>query len=260
MFILDKIVEVKKKQLEIEKQEISLEEMIEKSKEDRIIRDFEDALDNDDISVISEIKKASPSRGIIKEDFNPVFTAKIYEESPFNAISVLTEREFFLGDDKYINMVKEVTTKPILRKDFIIDEYQIYQSKVIGADAILLIAAILKGKLKSYYDLAKSLGLHVLVEVHGEDEIEEAIESGCRLIGINNRNLKTFDVDLKHTEKLIKLLPSDKIVISESGIKGYEDMEYLKYLGVKGVLVGETLMRNLSNEPKSIILGDILTP
>lgn len=253
MHILDKIVEVKKRQLEIEKQEISLEEIIEKSKVEREIRDFESALDIDGISVISEVKKASPSRGIIKEDFDPVYTAKVYEESPFNAISVLTEKEFFLGDDKYIKMVRDVTTKPILRKDFIIDEYQIYQSKVIGADAILLITAILKGKLKSYYELAKSLGLHVLVEVHGEDEVEEALECGCKIIGINNRNLKTFDVSLKQTEKLIKQIPDDRIVISESGIKDQDDMNYLKSLGVRGVLVGETLMRNLSSKPNEIL-------
>lgn len=250
MFILDKIVEVKKKQLEKEKQEINLEEMIKMSKEERIIRDFETALDRENIAIISEVKKASPSKGVIKEDFDPVYTAKIYEEGPFHAISVLTEKEFFLGNDKYIKMVKEVTTKPVLRKDFIIDEYQIYQSRVIGADAILLIASILKGKLKSYYDLAKSLGLHVLVEVHGEEEVEEAIECGCRLIGINNRDLRTFEVSLKQTEKLMKIIPKDKIVISESGIKNSEDMKYLESLGVKGVLVGETLMRSLSEEPE----------
>ena len=233
MHILDKIVEKKRAQLEVEKKETSLEEMIKKSKEKREIRDFESALSKEGVSVIAEVKKASPSKGIIAEEFDPVRTAKFYEASDFDAISVLTEKEYFLGDDKYIEMVRAVTTKPVLRKDFIIDEYQIYQSKVIGADAILLIARILKGKLKSYYDLAKSLGLHVLVEVHGED-------------GVNNRNLETFHVDLKQTEKLMKLLPADKIVVSESGIRNSEDIEYLKSIGVSAVLVGETLMRGNS--------------
>lgn len=246
MHILDQIVEKKRKQIELEKQDISLEEMIEKSKVDREIRNFEDALKSSDMAVISEIKKASPSKGIIKEDFDPVEMAMIYEKNPFHAISVLTEREYFLGDDKYIKMVKEVTTKPVLRKDFIIDEYQIYQSKVIGADAILLIARILKGKLKKYYDLAKSLGLHVLVEVHGEDEVAEALESGAKILGVNNRNLATFDVDLKQTEKLMKLFPEDIMVVSESGIRNSEDVEYLKSIGVSAVLVGETLMRGYS--------------
>lgn len=246
MHILDEIVEKKRKQIELEKKEISLETMIEKSKVDREIRNFEEALKNSDIAVISEIKKASPSKGIIKENFDPVEMAIIYEKSPFHAISVLTEREYFLGDDKYIAMVKEATTKPVLRKDFIIDEYQIYQSKVIGADAILLIARILKGKLKEYYDLAKSLGLHVLVEVHGEDEVAEAIESGAKILGVNNRNLATFDVDLKQTEKLMDLFPEDVIVVSESGIRNSEDVEYLKSIGVSAVLVGETLMRGYS--------------
>lgn len=243
MHILDEIVEKKRKQIEGEKKEVSLEKMIEKAKRTIKIRDFEQALRGKEVAIISEVKKASPSKGVIKEDFDPVKTAKFYEKSNFDAISVLTEKEYFLGDDKYIKMIREVTTKPILRKDFIIDEYQIYQSKVIGADAILLIARILKGKLKSYYDLARSLGLHVLVEVHGEEEVEEALKSGAEIIGINNRNLETFTVSLEQTSKVMKLLPKGKIIVSESGIRGKEDMDYLKSLGVSAVLVGETLMR-----------------
>lgn len=246
MHILDQIVEKKKLQLEQEKKHISLSEMIELSKEKREIRDFEGALRIDDIAVISEIKKASPSKGVIKEDFDPVKTAIDYEKSPFNAISVLTEKEYFLGDDSFIEKVKAVTTKPVLRKDFIIDEYQIYQSKVIGADCILLIARILKGKLKKFYDLATSLGLHVLIEVHGEEEVKETLETDAVMIGINNRNLETFEVDLGQTEKVMKLIPKDKIVVSESGIRDNKDVEYLKGIGVGAVLVGETLMRGNS--------------
>lgn len=243
MHILDKIVEKKKVQIEKEKQEISLERMIELSKAKREMRDFEGALKTCGIAIISEIKKASPSKGVIKEDFDPVEMALRYEKSNFNAISVLTEKEYFLGDDTYIQKVKDVTTKPVLRKDFIIDEYQIYQSKVIGADCILLIARILKGKLKSFFDLATSLGLDVLVEVHGEDEVSETLQTGANMIGINNRNLETFEVDLKQTEKVMKLLPKDKIVVSESGIRDNSDIDYLETLGVRAVLVGETLMR-----------------
>lgn len=243
MHILDKIVEKKKVQIEKEKQEISLERMIELSKAKREMRDFEGALKTCGIAIISEIKKASPSKGVIKEDFDPVEMALRYEKSNFNAISILTEKEYFLGDDTYIQKVKDVTTKPVLRKDFIIDEYQIYQSKVIGADCILLIARILKGKLKSFFDLATSLGLDVLVEVHGEDEVSETLQTGANMIGINNRNLETFEVDLKQTEKVMKLLPKDKIVVSESGIRDNSDIDYLETLGVRAVLVGETLMR-----------------
>ncbi|KNF08136.1 indole-3-glycerol phosphate synthase TrpC [Gottschalkia purinilytica] len=256
MNILDKIVEVKRVQIEKEKLEIPIEDII-KMSEEKEIRDFKKALDIEGISIISEIKKASPSRGIIKEDFDPISIAKIYEDSPFNAISVLTEKEFFLGNDRYIKEVKKVTSKPILRKDFIIDEYQVYQSKAIGADAILLIASVLKGNLKKFYDLAKSLGLHCLVEIHEEEEIDEVLNSGCSIIGINNRNLKTFEVSLKYTEKLISSIPKDKIVISESGIKTKDDMKYLKDLGVKSVLIGETLMRNLTNDKKFLELKEI---
>lgn len=246
MHILEKIVEKKKLQLEEEKKYISLESMIKSSQQTRDIRDFESALSKNEIAVISEVKKASPSKGVIKEDFDPVETAKYYEKSNFDAISVLTEKEYFLGDDSYIKLVRDVTTKPILRKDFIIDEYQIYQSKVIGADAILLIARILKGKLKDFYDIASSLGLYVLVEIHDTYEIEEALESGAKIIGVNNRNLETFDVDLKQTEKIIKHLPKGKIVVSESGIKNSDDVEYLKSIGASAILVGETLMRGNS--------------
>lgn len=243
MHILDQIVEKKKIQLDREKSEISLSKMIEMSKQTREIRDFEGALKTSEIAIISEIKKASPSKGVIKENFDPLETALEYEKGKFNAISVLTEREYFLGDDSYIQKVKGVTTKPVLRKDFIIDEYQIYQSKVIGADCILLIARILKGKLKRFYDLATSLGLHVLVEVHGEDEVSETLETGANMIGINNRNLETFEVDLGQTEKVMKLIPKDKIVVSESGIKDRSDIDYLQSIGVGAVLIGETLMR-----------------
>jgi indole-3-glycerol phosphate synthase len=247
--ILEKIVEAKREQLEAEKAQRTLEEMKENIKP-RKIRDFEAALMGEDISIIAEIKKASPSKGVIIENFDHRSIAKVYEEINIDAISVLTEKQFFKGNDEYLKEVREISHKPLLRKDFIIEEYQIYQALEIGADAILLIAAILQGKLKSFYELATSLGLHVLIEVHNEEELEEALESGGRIIGINNRNLKTFEVSLKHTEELMKRIPKDKIVVSESGISTEEDIKFLKALGVNAVLVGETFMRTIEDRDK----------
>jgi Indole-3-glycerol phosphate synthase len=241
---LDDIVAYKLKQIEQEKKERTLNEIINLIKSEKS-RDFKSALAKEKISIIAEIKKASPSKGIIKEDFDHKAIAEIYSMLDIDAISVLTEKRFFLGNDNYIKDVKEIAEKPVLRKDFIIDEYQIYQAKAIGADAILLIAAILKGKLKSFYDLAVELGLHVLVEVHTKEELEETLQTGAEIIGINNRNLKTFKVDLKTTEELIKYIPPNKIVVSESGITDSSDVNYLHSIGVKAVLIGETFMRGI---------------
>lgn len=247
--ILDEIVAHKSKQIELEKEIIPLNKVMEGCN-DAVIRDFKKAISNEDISIIAEIKKASPSKGVILENFNHIEIAKIYENISIDAVSVLTEKNFFKGDDSYINDVKKVNLKPILRKDFIIDAYQIYQSKAIGADAILLIVSILKHKLKEYYDLARSLGLQCLVEVHNEEELKIAVESGCSIIGINNRNLRDFTEDLKNTERLIKNVPSEILVVSESAIKTPEDIRYLKGLGVSAVLIGETFMRNIGNIDK----------
>lgn len=247
--ILDEIVTHKIKQIELEKQIIPLNKVMEECS-DAVIRDFKKAISNENISIISEIKKASPSKGVILENFNHIEIAKIYENVNVDAVSVLTEKNFFKGDDSYINDVKKVNLKPILRKDFIIDVYQIYQSKAIGADAILLIVSILKYKLKEYYDLARSLGLQCLVEVHNEEELKIAVESGCSIIGINNRNLKDFTEDLKNTERLIKNVPSEVLVVSESAIKTPEDIRYLKGLGVNAVLIGETFVKNIENVNK----------
>lgn len=244
--ILNKIVENKKLQLEKEKRKIPIEKWIELS-QGKTIRNFKEALQGEKISVIAEIKKASPSKGIIKEDFDVETIAKVYEKIKVNAVSVLTEQEFFKGKDSFIEITKAVNSKPILRKDFIIDPYQIYQAKAIGADAILLISALLTGKIKDYYDLATSIGLHVLIEVHNEEEVEEALKSGGEIIGINNRDLNTFKEDLTTTEKLIKYIPKHKVVVSESSIKTSEDIRCLKSLGVSAVLIGETFMRNIED-------------
>lgn len=247
--ILDEIVAYKIQQLRLEKENTPLDKLI-KGCDKEIKRDFKKALSKDKISIIAEIKKASPSKGVILEDFDPVKIAKIYESIDIDAVSVLTEKNFFKGNDLYINEAKKVNSKPILRKDFIVDPYQIYQSKFIGADAILLIVSILKDKLKEYYDLAFSLGLQCLVEIHDEEELKIALNSGCSIIGINNRNLKDFTEDLRNTERLIKSIPSGIVVVSESAIKTPEDINYLNGLGVSAVLIGETFMRNIENIQK----------
>lgn len=244
--ILEDIVNYKIKQLEEEKKQLPLYEF-----EHKIIdiatRDFKASLSKDRISIIAEIKKASPSKGVIKADFNAEAIGKVYEKINIDAISILTEKEFFKGKDEYIRLVEAVTTKPLLRKDFIVDEYQIFQAKYIGADAILLIVSVLKGKLKNFYKLAKELGLQCLVEVHNREELEIALEAEADIIGVNNRNLKDFTVNIKNTEELIKFVPKDKIIVSESGIKNAEDILYLNSIGAKAALIGETFMRNIEN-------------
>jgi indole-3-glycerol phosphate synthase len=246
--ILDKIVANKRTQLEIEKTVTTIEEVMKASEYTAsTIRNFKEALNKNTISIIAEVKKASPSKGIIRENFSPSAIAKVYEEIKIDAISVLTERKFFQGSDNYINVVKNVTSKPVLRKDFIIDEYQLYQAKAIGSDAVLLIVSILGDNLKEFYNKAKEIGIHCLTEVHDRQELYKALEIGCDIIGINNRDLKTFNEDLKTTEKLIKYIPKDIIIVSESGIKSSEDIKYLKNLGVNAVLIGETFMKKIDN-------------
>ena len=197
------------------------------------------------LAVISEVKKASPSKGIIKENFNPVEIAVAYEKAGADAVSVLTEEYYFKGCSQYLKQIRQAVNIPILRKDFIIDEYQIYEAKLIGADAILLIVAILnKETLTSFMVLASRLGLDCLVEVHDEKELEIAINCGADIIGINNRNLKTFEVSLETTKRLTTLISKECIIVSESGISTNNDMKELKACGANAVLVGETLIRS----------------
>ncbi len=241
MNILEQIVKNKIIQIEKEKIEKPLQCLI--NIEYRKIRDFELALKGNGLSIIAEVKKASPSKGIIDPDFNPKKTALNYEKYGVDAISVLTEKKFFLGIDENIRLVKEKASMPILRKDFIIDKYQIYQSIALGADAILLIAAVLNDNLKSYYELATSLGLHCLVEVHNKAEIDLSLDSGCKIIGINNRDLFDFHVDIHTTEKLMAYIPKSKLIVSESGISSIKDIKYLRSIGASAVLIGESFMR-----------------
>lgn len=252
--ILDKIVEQKKIQLKKEMSKMSIEGWKQRIKRPGMhsTQSFFNALKkNDDISIIAEVKKASPSKGIIKEDFDPMMIAKEYSEAKVQAMSVLTEKNFFLGDDDYLVRIRQTYPTPILRKDFIIDLWQVYQSRCLGADAILLITSLLSDEeLKKFQVVSGILGMQCLVEVHNKEELDRALESGAQIIGINNRDLNTFNVDIKTTEKLMNYIPNDRVVVSESGIKDYNDIKYLKELGVDAVLIGETFMRATSIKEK----------
>lgn len=246
--ILDKIVERRKEQLLREQSLITIEnikEILDINRDSSKDFSLEGILKSRELTLIAEVKKASPSKGIINSDINPVEVALKYQTGGAGAISVLTEEEFFMGNNEYLSDIAKKVNIPVLRKDFIIDPYQIYHSRYLGASIILLIVAILdKEKLREYLSIADSLGLDAIVEVHTEEELSIAVEIGARIIGINNRNLNTFEVDLKTTGRLMRIMPNDKLVISESGIKTAEDINYLKSLGIKGILIGETLMRS----------------
>lgn len=217
-------------------------------------RDFLKAFKKGKFSLIAELKKASPSAGIIRQEFEPVTLAKTYEESGAAALSVLTDQKFFQGKIENIKFAKESTTIPVLRKDFIIDECQILESRLAGADALLLIARVLSdAELAELLRLTESLGMQALVEVHNAEEVERILKTSARVIGINNRDLDTFQVDLKNTIGLVKKFPElkERIVIAESGIETCKDVEALKKAGVDGVLIGETLLRS-KNIPAKI--------
>lgn len=221
---------------------------------------FEQALSSPDISFICEVKKASPSKGIIAEDFPYLQIAKEYESAGADAISVLTEPEYFLGNNKYLLDIRKSVDTPILRKDFIIDSFQIKQSYDMGADAILLICSILSpAQLSEYLEEAHGYGLSCLVEAHSQEETQIAVECGAKIIGVNNRNLSTFDVNTNNSISLRKLVPDDIIFISESGIKTAEDVELLRQNNINGVLIGETLMRAQDKKSALNILKGIET-
>ena len=213
---------------------------------------FKEALKDPEIAIIAEVKKASPSKGLIAEDFDYIKIAKDYEQAGASAISVLTESYFFKGSNDYRKEIAENVSIPILRKDFTIDEYMIWEAKSLGASAILLIVSILEDvQLKRYLDLAHDLGLSAIVETHDANEIRTAIDAGAEIIGVNNRNLADFTVDIENSINLRRLVSDDIIFISESGIKTAEDVRRLKENNVDAVLIGETLMR--SNDKKAMI-------
>lgn len=196
------------------------------------------------INLIAEIKKASPSKGLIREDFDVAAIAKIYTEENAAAISVLTEDKYFLGKPMYVKQVADHFHVPVLTKDFIVDEGQIYEARFTGSSAILLIAAILTDKeMKNFYRLASGLDLDCLVEIHDQEELKRVLDCGVEMIGINNRDLKSFEVHLKTSDVIIPLIPKDKVIVSESGISTFNEVKHLKGLGVHAVLIGETFMR-----------------
>ena len=206
---------------------------------------FENVIKKPELSFICECKKASPSRGIIVSDFPYIQIAKEYENAGADCISVLTEPGWFLGKDAYLREIAEVVSIPCLRKDFTVDEYQIYEAKTLGAGVVLLICALLDTEtIRSYIEICDRLGLSALVEVHDENEMDSAIKAGARVIGVNNRNLKDFTVDISNSTRLRSLAPENALFVAESGIKTAEDIQVLKDAGVNGVLIGETLMRS----------------
>lgn len=245
--ILDELAESTRKRVAKKKEKISLEEIKEKALMMEKTKDFpfEQALKKEGLSIIAEVKKASPSKGIIAADFPYLEIAKEYEASGVNAISCLTEPEYFKGSDDYLRDIAKEVRIPVLRKDFTVDPYMIYEAKTLGASAILLIAAILSDKeLKEYYEIAESLGLSALFEAHDEEEVKRCLALGARIVGVNNRNLKDFTVDINNSIRLRELIPEDVIYVSESGIKTPEDLKILKENGTDAVLIGEMFMRS----------------
>lgn len=210
------------------------------------------------ISLIAEIKKASPSKGVICDIFDPVAIAKTYSNHKVDAISVLTEDKYFMGNPEMIKQITEEVTLPVLTKDFIIDEGQIYEAWSNGASAVLLIKAILDGaKLKNLIDVANSLGLDSLVEIHNEDELNQACEAGADIIGVNNRDLFTFEVNMDTCTSLIPKIPKNKAIVAESGFRSFEEIQTLKELGAHAVLIGETFMaaENIGNKIEEVMYG-----
>ncbi len=244
--ILDKIVSDNLPELETRKRDLPLEELKRVVLAQPPPLDFASALRGDGIQLIAEVKKASPSRGVICHSFNPVEIAQTYASNGASTISVLTETMYFQGSLNHLKDIRDALGNnrlPLLRKDFIYDPYQAYESRAYGADSLLLIVAMLTPeKLAALLGLSHELEMDCLVEVHNEAELEIAVRSGAKIIGINNRDLKTFNVDLTTTKRLRALIPPDRIVVSESGIKDRNDMKKLKRWGVDAVLIGESLM------------------
>ena len=246
MNILREIVEHTKERIEARKKKLPPEKAMEIACSSSIIGfPFEEALKSNDIAFICEIKKASPSKGVIADCFPYIDIAKAYESAGAAAISVLTEPYYFKGDDLYLREIADMVSIPLLRKDFTIDRYMIYEAKILGASAVLLICSILSGDLLAeYIAIAHGLGLSALVETHDEKEVAMALGAGARIIGVNNRNLKTFEVDISLCERLKKIVPPDILFVSESGIQSPEDVLKLRKIGANAALIGETIMRS----------------
>ena len=243
--ILQVIADYARLRVEKASKEISLEEIKNKALSlEKGNFEFEKALAKEELSFICEVKKASPSKGIIAEDFPYLEIAKDYEKAGASAISCLTEPKWFLGKDEYLKEIAQNVKIPVLRKDFTVSEYQIYEAKTLGASAVLLICALLDtDTIKKYISICDTLGISALVEAHDEAEVKSAISAGARIIGVNNRNLKDFSVDINNSTKYRSMIPSDVLFVSESGIKTHKDIEVLLNNGTNAVLIGETFMR-----------------
>ena len=243
--ILDEIVAYKKEELAETKRGVSLADQKKRAADAGPLRGFGAALTTTGgIKLIAEVKKASPSKGVIREDFDPVGIAATYQEAGATCLSVLTEKKYFQGSLESLGAIRRAVGLPLLRKDFIVDEYQIFEARAAGADAILLIAACLdRRQLEDYLGIAGNLGLDVLVESHTVKELDKTLHAGARIVGINNRDLTRFTVSLQTTFDLLQDIPDDRVVVSESGIQSRDDVMRLEKAGVDAVLVGESLMR-----------------
>jgi len=260
--ILENIIEFKKREIFELKKNYSVSDFNVSSNEHEKPRGFINKLlfaEKNGFGLIAEIKKSSPSKGIIRKNFFPDKIALDYKESGASCLSVLTDGNFFGGNNEYLKKVKSIVDLPLLRKDFLIDEIQVYESRFIGADCILLIVACLNDEqLKDFYNLGKSLEMDVLVEVHNEEELERALILKPEMIGINNRNLKTMTVSLETSVNLLKNIPDNILVISESGFKAHNDLKFMQSFGIKSFLIGETFMKseNIKKSVKKILHGD----
>ena len=245
MNILDEIVANTKAKVSIAKEMVSLDDLASTIHSNKIVKSkFKASLKDKDQAIIAEIKKASPSAGVISENFDPVTKAKEYEALGASALSILTEEDYFLGSTQYLKDVKKISKLPILRKDFIVDIYQIYESKLIGSDCILLIASILSDEeLNDFTQLADTLGLDYIIEVHNEDELKRVQDFSEAIIGVNNRDLKSFTVDIENSIRLKQLFNQDNLFVAESGIKGQSDINKLLQHGINIFLIGESLMK-----------------
>ena len=242
--ILEKIIQNKRIEIEEELTPHYLKEITSKRQGSSSVRDFKSALSSDKLSIIAELKKASPSKGLIRPDFDPVKIAESYQKNGASCISILTEKKFFQGQPEYVGLVQKKVSIPLLRKDFVIDERQVIESYFLGADAILLIVAALSAEeLQKLQNLAKQLGLHTLVEVHSIEELDIALTAHCEIIGINNRNLTTFKTDLGVSLNLRERIPAGIVTVSESGVVSAEDCQTLSQHQFDAVLIGESLMR-----------------
>ncbi len=248
MSILNQIIDNKRRELENTKNSVPLADLKARINDMGATRSFRDAIKREEggpVKLIAEVKKASPSKGLIRDDFKLPDIISVYDRKPVSAISVLTEERYFSGSLKYLQEARDRTEKPLLRKDFIFNEYQVYEARANSADAMLLIAAALeKSQIADLYGLAKELSLDCLVEVHNLKELDATLACGAEIVGINNRNLKTLEISLNMTFEMLKDIPEDRIVVSESGISSRENVESLEATRTDAILVGTTIMKS----------------